>query len=270
MREYKGKVSVIVPAYNEEQHIADNVKEIIKVLDEVADDYEIIIVDDGSHDETYEKALEACSHLFHVHVVRSDSNLGKGNALKYGFQHVDGDLVAFLDADLDLPPIHILTLFNFLIENEADVAIGSKRHPASKLDYPSTRKLMSNIYYYLIKILFRLPIKDTQTGIKLFKYEVLENVFPKVLAKKYAFDLELLANAHRLGYQIVEAPVILNYQRGSRIRLHDIMVIMQDTFAIFYRMHILHYYDKRKANQKIKKSQLKQTERTNEKIKIKT
>ena len=269
MREYKGKVSVIVPAYNEERHITDNVKEIIKVLDEVADDYEIIIVDDGSPDETYEKALEACGHLFHVHVVRSDSNLGKGNALKFGFQYVDGDLVAFIDADLDLPPIQILTLFNFLKENNADVAIGSKRHPASKLHYPPTRKLMSNVYYYLIKILFRLPLRDTQTGIKLFKFKVLEDVFPKVLAKKYAFDLELLANAHRLGYKIIEAPIILNFQRQSRIRIRDIRDILLDTAAIFYRMHIVHYYDKRKANQKIKKAQRKQTEETNKNIKIK-
>ncbi len=269
MREYEGKISVIVPAYNEAHHIVDNVKHVIRILDDAARDFEILIVDDGSKDQTYNKALEACRHLSHVNVVRAQSNNGKGSALKYGFEFVTGDFVAFLDADLDLSPIQILTLFNFLKENNADVAIGSKRHPNSKLDYPPTRKLMSNVYYYLIKILFRLPLRDTQTGIKLFKFKVLEDVFPKVLAKKYAFDLELLANAHRLGYKIVEAPIILNFQRQSRIRIGDIRDLLLDTAAIFYRMHIVHYYDKRKANQKIKKAQRKQTEETNKNIKIK-
>lgn len=270
MKEYKGKISVIVPAFNEEQHITDNVKEIIKVLDEAADDYEIIIVDDGSRDETYENALAACSHLFHVQVVKSDSNLGKGNALKYGFQFVDGDLVAFLDADLDLPPIQILTLFNFLVENEADIAIGSKRHPNSMLEYPSTRKLMSNAYFYMIKILFRLPIRDTQTGIKLFKHEVLQDVFPRMFVRKYAFDLELLAIANRLGYEIVEAPVLLNYQRGSRMRIKDITDFLIDTGRIFYRMYLKHDYDKRRDRKTVKKqvpaneehSKITETEKT--------
>ncbi|KKK60491.1 hypothetical protein LCGC14_3023820, partial [marine sediment metagenome] len=101
MKEYKGKISVIVPAFNEERHITENIKEIIKVLDEAASDYEVVIVDDGSHDETYEKALDACKHLGNVKVIRSHANLGKGNALKHGFKFVSGNLVAFLDADLD-------------------------------------------------------------------------------------------------------------------------------------------------------------------------
>ena len=188
-----------------------------------------------------------------MQVVRSDSNLGKGNALKFGFQYVDGDLVAFLDADLDLPPIQILTLFNFLTENEADIAIGSKRHPNSMLDYPATRKLMSNVYFYLIKILFRLPIRDTQTGIKLFKYKVLQDVFPRMFVRKYASDLELLAIANRLGYEIVEAPVLLNYQRGSRLRIKDITDFLIDTGRIFYRMYLKHDYDKRRVRKIVKK-----------------
>ncbi len=255
MKEYKGKISVIVPAFNEEQHITDNVKEIISVLNEAANDYEVVIVDDGSGDQTYKKALEACDHLFNVQVVRSASNLGKGNALRYGFQFVDGDLVAFLDADLDLPPIQLLTLFNFLIDNEADVAIGSKRHPNSILKYPATRRFISNVYYYLIKILFRLPVRDTQTGIKLFKYKVLQDVFPKIFVRKYAFDLELLSIAHRYGYKIVEAPIVLNYQRGNRIKIKDIREILIDTARIFYRMYLKRDYDKRTYEKSLKENQ---------------
>lgn len=130
-------------------------------------------------------------------------------------------------------------------KEKADVVIGSKKHPESELDYPRQRKFISNIYFLLIKILFSLPIKDTQTGLKLFKHEVLKRVFPKVLVKRYAFDLELLVNIHHSGYKIVEAPVTLNYQRRmGRIRLKDLYHTGMDTLAIFYRMHILRHYDR--------------------------
>ena len=130
-------------------------------------------------------------------------------------------------------------------ENQADVVIGSKRHPESKLDYPTQRKIISSIYFLLIKLLFNLPIKDTQTGLKLFKHKVLERVFPKVLVKRYAFDLELLVNIHHLGYKIIEAPITLNYQRiMGRIRLKDLYYTGIDTLAIFYRLYFLRYYNK--------------------------
>ena len=94
-------------------------------------------------------------------------------------------------------------------------------------------------------ILFNLYITDTQAGIKLFRREVLEQVFPKVLVKRYAFDIELLANATRLGYTIAEAPVELNHNCHSEINLRAIWRIFWDTMATFYRMKILRYYDRR-------------------------
>jgi hypothetical protein len=97
----------------------------------------------------------------------------------------------------------------------------------------------------MIRAMFGLPVRDTQTGIKLFKTEVLRRVFPRVLVKRFAFDIEVLANAHRLGYRIVEAPVTLHFQRPfGRISLNDVYCIYKDTCAIYYRMYILRYYDK--------------------------
>lgn len=128
----------------------------------------------------------------------------------------------------------------------ADVVIGSKHHPASKLHYPFARKVISRIYALVLKILFNLPLRDTQTGLKIFKHDVLKRVFPKVLCKRYAFDLELLVNANRLGYRVAEAPVVLNFRRPvkwGRIGLNDIYLTGLDTLAIFYRMYILKYYD---------------------------
>ena len=245
MRKFKGKLSILVPAHNEGPHIYGNIREIQRVFDEIGCQYELIVIDDGSEDETYRNALKAAKGFSNIMAKRMRQNRGKGRALKHGFRFAKGDLVAFLDADLDLHPEQIQNLFRIMNKEKADVVIGSKRHPESKLDYPRQRKFISHIYFLLTKILFNLPIKDTQTGLKLFKYEVLKRVFPRVLVKRYAFDLELLVNIHRLGYKILEAPITLNYQRFlGRISLRDLYHTGMDTLAIFYRMHIRKYYDR--------------------------
>lgn len=245
MKDFDGKISVIMPAYNEQAHIGASLLETTKVLGDMGFDHEIIVVDDGSRDNTYREALKVATEIGDIQVVQCQPNWGKGAALKYGFRFATGDLVAFLDADLDLHPKHIQTLFNYMKKDNADVVIGSKRHPLSKLNYPLHRRFMSTIYYGLTKILFGLPIKDTQTGIKLFRHRVLHDIFPKVLVKRYAFDLELLVNAHHKGYKIAEAPITLNSKRKfGRINPKDIYHILMDTMAIFYRLYILRYYDK--------------------------
>ncbi|GAH83062.1 unnamed protein product, partial [marine sediment metagenome] len=177
MKEFKGRLSILVPAHNEGPHIYGNIREIQRVFNEIGCQYELIITDDGSRDETYENARKAAQGFSNIIVKRIRRNRGKGRALKYSFRFAKGDLVAFLDADLDLHPEQIQNLFKIMNKEKADVVIGSKRHPESKLDYPRPRKIVSNIYFLLVKLLFRLPIKDTQTGLKLFKYEVLKRVF---------------------------------------------------------------------------------------------
>ncbi len=249
LQDFEGTVSVIMPAYNEQFQISKTVNETKKVLKGSGCDYEIVIVDDGSTDSTFAEASKISSLCEEVQVIKCESNGGKGRALKFGFNHVQGDLVVFLDADLDLHPEQIHVLYQYLNDRESDVVIGSKRHPLSKLDYPFHRKIISNTYYLLIKTLFGLPIKDTQTGIKLFKYKVLEDIFPKVLAKRYALDLELLAIAHHRGYKIAEAPIVLDFKRRGRIRPIDIYHVLIDTMAIFYRLYVLRYYDKPEKRQ---------------------
>ena len=240
------KISVIMPAYNEARHIVTNLIEVVDTLSGFEYDFEVILVDDGSPDQTYLEAAKLLStHPELVRVVHYDENRGKGNALICGASFARGDLIVFLDADMDLHPSQLPVLFAIMESADADVVIGSKRHPASVVNYPLKRRIYSMLYYTLIRVLFGLPVKDTQTGLKVFKRKVLDRVFPRVLVKRFAFDIEVLANAHHLGYKIVDAPVTLEFQRGAfgRIRAGDIYKIILDTFAIFYRMHILKYYD---------------------------
>jgi len=240
------RISVVMPAYNEATHIVENLRETVKTLDELGYDFEIVLVDDGSPDQTYLYAAAVLTdHPDVVRVIHYDENRGKGNALVCGAWYARGDYIAFLDADMDLHPAQLPTFFDIMKAENADVVIGSKRHPLSRVNYPRKRRLYSTVYYGIIRALFGLPVRDTQTGLKVFRREVVQRVFPRILAKRFAFDIEVLANVHRLGYKIVDAPVTLEFQRPfGRIHWSDIRNILLDTGAIFYRMYILRYYDR--------------------------
>jgi glycosyltransferase involved in cell wall biosynthesis len=236
-----------MPAYNEQRHIRNNLLITRDLFKKAKCSFEIILVDDGSQDDTYDEASRVAKEDDSVKVFRHLTNHGKGGALQTGFRQATGDFVVFLDSDLDLPPEQLRKLFRMMRDEEADVLIGSKWHPDAKIDYPRRRKIISKIYAFALWLLFRLPLKDTQTGLKIFRYEVLKKVFDRVLCKRFAFDVEILTNAHRLGYKIVEAPVILNFRRQRRwgkITIKDMYNAGVDTLAIFYRMYILRYYDR--------------------------
>ncbi len=239
-----------MPAHDEGAGIYDNIGETIRFLQKGGCDYEIVVIDDGSSDNTYDEAARFAAHDPRVRIVRTHANLGKGGALREGFKASTGDPVVFIDADLDLHPSQLQVFFDFMRKENADVVIGSKRHPDSKLFYPFHRKVVSVVYFFLVKLMFRLPLHDTQTGLKLFRRDVLEKVFPKMLVKKFAFDLELLVLAHKYGFRIAEAPVVVDYRPniGRKIkrwvRFTDIYTTWWDTMAVFYRLYILRHYDK--------------------------
>lgn len=235
-----------MPAYNEASHIVNNLLETIDTLASFCPSFEIVVVDDGSPDHTYLQAVEALAELGdNIRVVRYERNAGKGNALVCGFSHTKGELVAFLDADMDLHPGQIRGMIETMESRGADVVIGSKWHKDSQIDYPFVRRLWSIGYYLIVRLLFGMPLRDTQTGLKVFRSEVLARVFPRILAKHYAFDVEVLVNAHRLGYKIVDAPVTLHFGRSfGRVNIGDVWTVFLDTLAIFYRSRIIKYYDR--------------------------
>lgn len=233
------KLSVIIPAYNEEKHIYKNIKKCMQTFSKRKLDYELILVDDGSTDGTRNEADKIKSPR--IKVVGYPTNKGKGHAILYGLKYADGDLVTFLDADLDLDPRQIDVFLEYMEKHKADVVIGSKRHPLTKIQYyPLSRRFFSAAYNILLKGIFGLSLSDTQAGFKLLKREVLEDVAPKLRVKRYAFDVEILTYAASLGYKIVEAPLVMNFQRGAwgRLKIGDILRIAIDTAAIAYAFHI--------------------------------
>lgn len=241
----KSKISIIIPAYNEENNIKATLKNIVANFRTMYE-YEIIVVCDGCKDKTEKRAREVSRKNRNIRVFSYHKNQGKGQALKFGVDKSNGNLISFFDAGGDFDVSHVDRFTKLLEVFDADIVIGSKRHPASKVNYPRIRRFYSYIYHLIIRLLFNLNIKDTQTGIKIFKKQVLKKIIPRVVVKKYAFDLELLVIAKRLGYnKIFEAPVNLNYNfTTSGIDSKTIYGIFMDTLAIFYRLHFLKYYDK--------------------------
>jgi glycosyltransferase involved in cell wall biosynthesis len=245
VEQHEGMVSIVIPAFNEAPRVRRTIVETSKVMREISCRHEIIFVDDGSADNTLSLARQAASRLPNVRVIGNGTNLGKGSALARGVFAARGDLILFIDADLEVHPRQIGLLYTAMRREKADIVIGSKLHPDALIEYPRRRRILSWGYYLLVRSLFRLPVHDTQTGLKLYRREVLMRVLPRLLVKRYAHDLEVLANAHRLGYKITEAPVVVTRERPfNRIGIGDVVHIALDTLAIWWRMYVLRFYDR--------------------------
>ena len=255
-----------MPCYNEKKTIKRNINETVKTLKNSNNgSFELIVIDDGSSDGTLEEIKTGAQNNGYVKIVQLKQNRGKGRALKKGFQHAKGKYICFLDGDLDIHPRLIKSFVEYMRSENADVVIGSKRHPLSNVNYPAHRKILSFGYQSFVKMLFNLSIKDSQVGLKLFKKEVLDKVFPLVLVKKYAFDIELLVNAHRYGYKIIEAPIEMNFNtagNGSNVGPEAYTRMLIDTCAIFCRTNILHYYDNGHRNARDKQQILMMDNKT--------
>ena len=257
-------ISVIIPAYNEEKRIAETIRALRDFFDAQDQDFELVVVSDGSYDGTYEAAKSLEDEK--VRVFSYPDNRGKGHALRYGFERSRGDRIVFFDAGLNFPPRQVLEFLERLNGGRAadspkpgfgtdlkawlyssaapaDIVIGSKRHPDSEVDYPWRRKLVSLGAQATVKILFNLDITDTQVGLKVFRREVLEKIMPLVLVKRYAFDIELLALAQRYGFKIIDAPVKLRLKLSTAVSPRSLYVTLFDTLAVFYRLRVLKFYD---------------------------
>ncbi|MBI2599772.1 glycosyltransferase [Candidatus Daviesbacteria bacterium] len=254
-RLFEGRlISVIVPCFRQEQTIVRDLRRITNVLSKLRYPAELICVVDGKVDKTFDNAARFAKNYSKVKVVGYETNRGKGYAVRYGIGQSKGDIIGFLDAGMDINPNGLAMLIEHFEWYDADIIIGSKRHPVSKVDYPWQRRILSIGYQILVWILFGLRVRDTQVGMKFFKREVLEKVLPRLLVKHYAFDIEMLTVANYLGFKrIYEAPIDINLKFGKNSTITNrrfmkvVLAMLIDTLAVFYRLKILNYYsDKNK------------------------
>jgi O-antigen/teichoic acid export membrane protein len=231
-------VSVVLPCHNAGSGLRLVLDGIASALRDVP--HEVIVVSDGSTDDTVAVARAAREH---VRVLQYGRRVGKGHALRVGLGNAHGRYVAFLDGDGDLDPESLRAFVTLMSLYQPDIVLGSKRHPLSEVRYPPLRRLLSWGYHRLARLMFRVNVRDTQTGLKLIRRDVLAAVLPRMLEKRFAFDLELVVVARVLGYtRLFEAPIRLEYRFSSRVDPQATLRILVDTLAIFYRRYVLGTY----------------------------
>ena len=248
IREEKSRgelVSVIMPAYNLEHIIPLSILRVREILEKHGYNYEIIVIDDGSKDNTYQEALRVSRvDPERIKVYKLPRNKGKGYALIYGYKHSRGDIIVFFDADLDIDPNQIPLLIETLRSNGSDTVVTSKWHPRSRTKARLTRWFLSRAFYALAKLFLGINLRDTQTGAKAFKRYVLDNVVRELLVKRYAFDLELLTLASNYGFNISEVPALYEIKLNGRFKVREIIRMLIDLLAIAYRHRLRRLFER--------------------------
>ena len=234
------KLSFVMPAYNEGDCIEGALDRLDRVVKEAGQEYEIVVVDDGSVDRTRLKASNYASNNGHVMVVGYRKNMGKGYAVKRGFMKAAGDAVVFVDSDLEIDLEKVANYVEAL--RHGDIVIASKWHPESIVEMPLIRRILGHGFNVLVRLMTGVKLKDTQTGLKAIKRKAFEEVFSRLAVKRYAFDVELLAVANLYGLKVVELPVNIR-MRGS-FNPKDVWKMFIDLLGIAYRLRVLRWYQR--------------------------
>jgi len=197
---------------------------------------EVIVADDGSTDGTRAAAEAAAARHPHVLVVANPQNAGKGRALQRAFAASSGEIVVFLDGDLDLPPEQVPAMVAELRRGGYDALLGAKRAALVAGGYPLTRRILSRAFSAVVRVAFRLPVAETQTGLKAFRREPLAAALPRVRIRRYTFDLELVVRLHRAGCRLGEYPVELAVQAStSKVTAGTLWEMGRDTLVLWFR-----------------------------------
>jgi dolichyl-phosphate beta-glucosyltransferase len=229
-------LSVIIPAYNEARRLPLFLSRIIAYLDQHGRSYEVLVVDDGSHDQTATAFEQIAQHCPHVRLIQLSCNMGKGAAVRRGIQAARGTFQLFADAD-GATPIEELARLEAAIAAGADLAIGSRALASQNPDFTVQarwhRSVLGSLFNYLVQHLGIEDIADTQCGFKIFRRSVAQDLFSVACVDGYAFDLELLYIARRRGYRIAEVPINWTDQPGSKVRpWRDGTVMLRELLAI--------------------------------------
>jgi glycosyltransferase involved in cell wall biosynthesis len=234
-------ISVVIPAYRQESHIARDVDRVHAILDSTGYPFEVIVVVDGTVDRTC-AAAEAQAAVLpadRIRVLSYDRNQGKGYAVRHGMRVARGDIIGFLDSGGDLDAEGLRPAIEAMVQGNADAVMGSKRHPDSVVRYPWRRRVYSAVYQLITWVLFGFSVRDTQAGLKLFRREVVERALPLLSVDRYAFDVELLAVARALGYRrFAETPITVHLAFGSSVGVGSIAAMLRDTALVFYRTRL--------------------------------
>ena len=226
-------LTIVVPAFNEDHRLAAGMRRFDAAVSAGAIDLErteLVVVDDGSTDRTAAVAEKLLAALPHYRVVRLPVNRGKGAAVRIGIATARSPYVAFMDADMAIDPLAVPLLIDGLERN--DVVVGCRALPDSMVETTYVvRTLISRLFNEFVTMGTGLGLKDTQCGFKAFRTPVARLLFHLVRIDRFAFDVEVLARARRLGLHIAEVPVHWKHVEGSTVHpLHDSVTMVTDVY----------------------------------------
>jgi dolichyl-phosphate beta-glucosyltransferase len=210
--------SVIIPAYNESNRLRPTLDELLRYFEQRNSDAEILVVDDGSRDDTRDIVREYARAHSQVVLIENPGNRGKGYSVRNGMLHARGDICLFTDADLSSPIGEAQKLFDAIAAG-ADIAIGSRwlRADLQTERQPLYRQLFGRIFNLVLRIFLGLNFADTQCGFKAFRREAAQQIFPLQRIERWGFDPEILFLARRLGFSVQEVPVVWAHSEGTRL-----------------------------------------------------
>lgn len=231
-------LTVVVPVYNEESRFEAPLARAHDFLGVHFPKSELLYVDDGSTDHTYEKLEAAQMQYPRMRVLRSPENAGKGDAVRRGFSAAAGNVLLFSDADFSTPVEESERLLNSILNGD-DVAIGSRGLKESRIEVHQSfvRESMGRTFNVIIRCLLPLPFHDTQCGFKMFRKEAADLIVSRMTLRGFAFDVEMLtiARLHRL--KISEVPVVWRDVRESKVHpITNSLEMLRDVLKIRYRL----------------------------------
>lgn len=225
-------LSVIIPAYNEEQRIKKTLEDLQRYFSQKKYAYEILIVDDGSTDKTQDVILKFKNNL-NISLLKNDKNFGKGYSVKKGMLAVIGEYKLFMDADNSVP-IEYFDKFLPYLNNGFDIVIGSIVVDGAKIkeNVSHWRNWLGGFAKLIIRIVILPDILDSQRGFKVFSQKAADVVFRKQELNGFGFDIEILATAKQNGFKIKELPVVWSNPKGSKVGLRHYFFTILDLIAI--------------------------------------
>lgn len=227
------KLSVVVPAYNESKRIGKTLVAMHNFLVKQSFDYEILVVDDGSKDNTVETVNALKSQVKNLSVIGNTENHGKGWVVKQGMLKASGDIRLFMDADNSTTVDQIVNMLPFF-EQGFDVTIGSRRVEGSQIETKQSliRDFLGGVFRFIVHTLVPVGVTDSQCGFKAFTAKATQEVFSKQTIYRWAFDVEILALAKRQGYKIKEVPVVWVNDAESHVKFSGMVKMLLEIIEI--------------------------------------